>query len=183
MSLNDNEIFYRKLLWHIVVALCLLFAVLLNIMRYQTLQANTPPKKKVEQTSSKYLLSAFFTSLTSSTDLKMIILSEAKDQKYLASVFSFLKNEPQKNITLINCAKEKSVAVKNFLQNNIVASKPCQINPESLKTILSDPNNLVLIFSDQNLFHHTALRVSKHLNLKPHIKITEIKNANQRLSN
>ena len=183
MSLNDNEIFYQKLLWRIVFALCLLFIVLLNVMRYQTLQANTPPQKKIERTSSTYLLSAFFAPQTSPGDPKMIFVSDTKNQKYLSSVFSFLKNEPQKNITLINCAKEEPLALKKFLQNNIITQKPCHTNPESLKTALSNPDNIVVIASSRKLFHRTALHIAEHLNLKPHIKITEIKHANQRLPN
>jgi len=183
MSLNDNEIFYRKLLWRIVTVLCLLFVLTLNVMRYQTLMLHTPPKTKVIKEQKDYRFSVFFTPLNETKHPKMIFLSGAQNKKYLASVFSFLKIREPDNIILINCAEKEPVVLKKFLQGYKIIEALCRIEQENLETMLSSGYNIVVINTDGKFLHRSALRAAEQLGLKPSLKITEIKNAGKRLSN
>lgn len=183
MSLNDNEIFYRKLLWRIVTVLCLLFVLMLNVMRYQTLMLHTLPKTKVVKEQKDYRFSVFFTPLNETKHPKMIFLSDAQNKKYLASVFSFLKIREPDNIILINCAEKEPVVLKKFLQGYKIIEALCRIEQENLETMLSNGYNIVVINTDGKFLHRSALRAAEQLGLKPSLKITEIKNAGKRLSN
>lgn len=177
MSLNDNEAFYQKLLWRIAAALCLLFLAVLNVMRYQTLMINTPLKQKIEEEKKAYLFSISFVPAKEGGNTKMIFVPNTENQKYLSSIFSFLKKESPNNIIFINCSKKEPTVLKKKLQKYTLVEASCGIEEENLETILSSNYNVVVINMDHDFSHHAALRAAERLGLKPNLKIMEIKNA------
>ena len=181
MSLDNNETFYRKLLWRIVVCLCVVFLFALNIKHYQVLLTHGQVQKEVVEAQSVYTFSIFLTPLKENNNPKMIFLSYEKNQTYSSAIFSLLGEATQKNIMLINCAEKEPVELEKKLRAYKVVKESCEIQEEKLKSMLLNDDNVVVFNMGQNFSHQAALRVGRYFKLIPHLKIAEIKNANQRL--
>ena len=181
MALNNNEIFYRKLLNGIILFCCLFFVVVLNLMRYEHLIRNTPIQKSVHVSQSSYLISVSFTSAQNTHDPRMIFLFNMQNKHYFSSVFSPLKHATDQNIILINCTENNTNDLKQFLSPRTIIEAPCHIEENNLESMLAVQYNIVVLSLNENDTHHEALRAAQRFNLKPNLKITEITNANRRL--
>ena len=181
MAFADNEIFYKKLLWGIIGFFCLLFVVGLNVMHYEVLLGNQTQQKEAPKAQSEYLYTTAFTAFGRENQPRMIFLSQVQNTRYLDTVFSFLKENEPENIVLINCADADVRTLKNYLNQSRVIDAACNAEENNMEEMLAASYNLVVLVADKNFVHHAALRAAERAGLKPHIKITEVKNADKRL--
>ena len=181
MTLNSNEIFYRKILSGITLFCCVFLIIVLNLIRYEHLTRSAPLPQKPNLPQPEYLFSVSFSPLENKNNPRMILLSNTPSKEYFSSVFSSLKNTSFQTVFVINCTKNNPSTLKNFFTQSTIIESPCNIEPENLRTILSSEDSVVVLLLNKTFIHPTALRVAERFHLKPNLKITEIYHANKRL--
>lgn len=178
MAFADNEIFYKKLLWGIIGFFCLLFVIGLNVMHYEVLLGSQKQQKKALKAPPTYLYDISFTAFEEENQPRMIFLSEVQNTRYLEKVFSFLKEYEPGNIVLMNCANTDTRKLKQYLNRGRLIDAVCNADENNMEEMLAAGYNLVVLVANKNFVHHAALRAAERAGLKPHMRITEVKNGN-----
>jgi len=178
MSLNNNALFYKKLLDYISVSVCLFFFVAANVLHFRHLENLKSPSVVIEPQKPHFTYYLSYQDLNSS-QTHMLFLNYFEPD-FLFSVFKHINTE---NFVLINCFQNETNRLKNFLidhfENATFSEKSCDIKQSDLEFLIKQEKTLIIFLTRDFYFSHPlALRAAERTKLKPKIQLSEVKNAN-----
>ena len=179
MGLSNNAEFYHKILGGIVLFFFMFLVLVLNVMRYEQLSRTKPLANIKEQPINDTFFSVVFDDMATKTP-KLVLLFDFKDDRYYTSVLSFLK--PENDVYLIDCAKGHLDILKSLLKDYFIHEEACKISENNIVKLFEQKNSVVIVSFKKNIKKHTnIMRAAMRAELKPNLKMMEIKDANKRL--
>lgn len=176
MSINNRAEYYKKLLNHIVFIFCLLFILFLNVLRFYQLKDE---KKPIPQEIISKPIYISFVLFQSKGHPHMIFLQDQNNINYFKTAFKNIVLKKGSKITLINCAPDNFQNLTSFLSQKFpkasFSKEKCEISQDLLQKKYNNHEFLVFILNNHYLTHKNALHFAYQNQLKPELKIVEIK--------